>query len=103
MAGHSHHHHDHSGCIAIAWFNSQQWHKLKAIAEDADALDESYESWLAGVKKLEKQLHEQGQHAHRIMLETDALQRWCLARKRPLNGEARADYAAALARRANLG
>lgn len=100
----AHHHHDHDGvCISIAWFDAEQWQKLKEIADDADSLDTSYEKWLAGAKKLERQLHEQGMHAHRIMLETDALAKWCAARKRPLNSEARSDYAAALGRRANLG
>lgn len=102
MAGH-HHHHDHAACIAIPWFNADQWQKLKAVADDADTLDSTYEKWLAGARKFEQQLHEQGMHAHRIMLETDSLQKWCLARKRPLNGDSRADYASALARRANLG
>jgi hypothetical protein len=98
-----HHHHDHSVCIAIAWFDETQWLKLKEVADDARELDASYDQWLAGVKKLERQLHDQGMHAHRIMLDVDALAKWCTARKRPLNGEARADYATALARRANLG
>lgn len=102
MVAQHHHHHD-GACISIAWFDAEQWQKLKEIADDADALDSSYEKWLAGAKKLERQLHEQGMHAHRIMLETDALAKWCAARKRPLNSEARSEYAAALARRANLG
>jgi hypothetical protein len=103
MAGHHHHHHDHSACIAIPWFNAEQWQKLITVSDDADTLDSSYEKWLAGVKKLEQQLRDQGMHAHRIMLDVEALQKWCVARKRPLNSEARADYASALARRANLG
>ena len=103
MVAHQHDHHGHGVCIAIAWFNSEQWHKLKEIADDADSLDATYEKWLAGAKKLEQQLHDQGMHAHRMLLEVDTLQKWCVARKRPLNGEARADYASALARRANLG
>src|SRR5687767_4245907 len=94
------HHHDHSACIALAWYSEAEWQKLKAIAADADTLDASYEKWLAGAKKLERQLHDQGQHAHRIPLDVDTLARWCAARKRPIDSEARADYAAALARRA---
>jgi hypothetical protein len=96
---HDHHHHDHSACIAIAWFNETEWEKLRAIAADADQLDASYEKWLAGAKKLERQLHDQGLHAHRILLEVDTLARWCAARKRPLDGEARSAYATALAAR----
>lgn len=98
MSGH-HHHHDHSHCLALAWFDETEWQKLKAIADDKEQLDESYEKWLAGAKRAERQLHEAGQHAHRIMLDVDTLIRWCAARKRPIDGEARAAYAMALARR----
>jgi len=98
----AHHHHDHSACIAIAWFDAAEWQKLKAIADDAEQLDPTYEKWLEGARKLERQLHDQGQHAHRIMLDVETLARWCAARKRLLNGEARSEYASALARRANL-
>jgi hypothetical protein len=94
-----HHHHSHAACIAIAWFEEEEWLKLKATADDKDKLDESYEKWLAGAKKLERMLHDQGQHAHRILIEVDTLTRWCAARKRPLDGEARADFANALNRR----
>lgn len=96
---HDHHHHDHSACIALAWFNETEWQKLKAVATDADQLGDSYEKWLVGAKKLERQLHDQGQHAHRILLEVDTLVRWCTARKRPLDSEARSAYATALAAR----
>lgn len=96
---HDHHHHDHSACIAIAWFNEAEWQKLKAVAADADQLGESYEKWLVGAKKLERQLHDQGMHAHRILLDIETLTRWCTARKRPLDGESRSAYAAALAQR----
>ena len=93
------HHHDHSACVAIAWFNEAEWTKLKAIAVDADALDSTYEKWLASARRVEKQMHDGGVHAHRIMLDVDKLASWCAARKRPLDGEARSAYAAALARR----
>ena len=93
------HHHDHSACVALAWYSEAEWHKLKAIAADPEALDETYEAWLAGAKKLERQLHDQGQHAHRIPLDVDALARWCTARRRALDSEARSTYAAARAQR----
>ncbi|WP_254509789.1 hypothetical protein [Anatilimnocola floriformis] len=97
---HHHHHHD---CVNIAWFNETEWQKLKAVAADADKLASTYDEWTEDVEKLERQLHDKGEHAHRIPVEVDTLARWCTARKRPLNGEARADYAAAIARRSNLG
>ena len=97
------HHHHHGVCTSIAWFNEAEWQKLKTVAEDADKLDDTYDEWLESVEKLEAQMHQKGEHAHRISIEVDTLARWCAARKRPLNGEARADYAAAVARRTNLG
>lgn len=93
------HHHEHSACIALAWYDETEWQKLKEIAADKDKLDESYEKWLAGAKKLLHMLHEQGHHAHRIMIDVDTLVRWCTARKRPLDSEARVDYTNALNRR----
>jgi hypothetical protein len=98
-----HHHHDHSACLAIAWFNETEWRKLKEIADDKDALDDTYDEWLANIERLERQLHDSGQHAHRIALNVDKLARWCQARNRPLDGNARSTYAAALAQRGQLG
>jgi hypothetical protein len=98
-----HHHHDHTACLAIAWFNETEWQKLKEVADDKDALDETYDEWLVGIERQERQLHDAGHHAHRISLDVDKLVRWCKARNRPLNGEARSSYAAAIAQRGQLG
>jgi hypothetical protein len=98
-----HHHHDHSACIALAWFEAEEWQKLKEVAHDQDKLDATYEKWLAGIERLERQLHEAGQHVHRIYLDVDRLVRWCKARNRPVDSEARTEFAAALAQRASLG
>lgn len=99
----AHHHHHHGPCIALAWFTADEWQKLKEVADDKEQLGETYEKWVAGIARLERQLHDAGQHVHRIPLDVDKLARWCKARNRPLNGEARSAFAAALAQRASLG
>ena len=96
-------HHHHHNCPAITWFSETEWQKLKAVAEDADKLGNTYDDWVEGIENLERQLHAKGEHAHRISIEVDTLARWCTARKRPLNSEARAEYTAAVARRSNMG
>ena len=83
--------------VAVAWYDSTQWAKLKLIAEDADNLDDTYEAWQRNAKNLERGLRQKGIEIQRVSIDVDALVIWCKSPKKRITGEARSAYAAELA------
>ena len=79
--------------IGVGWYAEDQWLMLKLVAEDRDALDDTYEQWEAGVTKALAELRNQpGVEAVKVHVEVAGLQRWCREQGRPLDGPARALY-----------
>ena len=83
--------------VAMAWYDAPQWAKLKQVAEDRDALDDSYEDWQHQAQQLERDLRSNGIEVKRVHVDVEALVTWCASNHRPINGEARSEYAAQLA------
>jgi hypothetical protein len=83
--------------VAVAWYDATQWAKLKQVAQDADSLDDSYEDWQRGAERLERDLRRKGIEIQRAYIDVDSLVGWCASRQKPINGEARSEYAAQLA------
>lgn len=82
--------------IAIAWYQKDEWIKMKALSADPDALDDDYESWKKKANALIVTLRESGVIARKVNVQADKLLQWCQQRGRPLDGEARSGYAAFL-------
>jgi hypothetical protein len=78
----------------VAWFRPEQWHLLRSLAADADELEETFSEWEAIAEKAIRDLAGEGVRARKVDVDVHALQQWCLAQKRPLDGSARAAYAA---------
>jgi hypothetical protein len=79
----------------IAWFRRDQWSLLRSLAADPDKLEQSHSEWIRHAEKAIKTLKKQGVSARKVDVEVNALQRWCAEQGRPLDGAARAAYAAA--------
>jgi hypothetical protein len=79
--------------VAIAWYRSEQWALLRAISADADKLEQTYDEWLAFASEELRKLEARGLRVHKIDVEIGALTRWCENEGRPVDGEARAQYA----------
>ena len=80
--------------VGIAWFSPAEWQKLKAIADDRDELDYSYNDWVESAEKILRDLASKGIAARKVETTIEELQRWCKARKRKLDRSARSEYAA---------
>jgi hypothetical protein len=78
----------------IAWYRRDEWTRLRELAADADKLDEAYEDWLAGAQKTIVQMTAAGIRVRRVDIDLDELVRWCRHEGRPLDGAARASFAA---------
>jgi hypothetical protein len=90
-------------CVSgIAWYRREQWARLRELADDADALEETYEDWLASARRIFVRMTVAGVRVRRVDVELDELVRWCRREGRKLNGAARADFVAECLRAAAI-
>ena len=84
---------------AMSWYDREQWTKLKAIAEDGERLDVSFEAWLAGAERAEAELARRDTVVRRIFINVDEFVAWCRANNLKIISTSRAKYTAEKARR----
>ncbi len=89
--------------ISIAWYRPEQWEAWLRIVDDRDGFEDTFEEWEANATAQLTALWGRGLRAQKIVLDVEEVQRWCLMQKRPLNAEARSEFAAESARRSNEG
>ena len=85
--------------MALAWFKSEQWDRLKAESADAEQLEETYELWLEAAQGTIDQLAQEGVVVQRIEVDLDELMGWCRDNGLTLDASARANFAAEKLRR----
>lgn len=78
--------------IGIGWYSQKEWHKLKAVATDGDALDETYEDFLKNFARARNQMKKQGTKTRKVRVIVSDLVNWCTEQKLPINKQARAEY-----------
>lgn len=86
----------------VAWFDRQQWEHLRQVAADPERLEESYEEWVAMVERTIFDLEAKGLFIKRVPIDTTQLVSWCGEQGRPIDGRARAEFAARELHRRNL-
>jgi hypothetical protein len=79
---------------AMAWYRRDQWELLRAVSADADRLEKTYDEWLAFASEELRKLQAIGLRVQKIDVEVGALNKWCESKARPVDGAARAEYAA---------
>ena len=83
----------------VAWFDQEQWEKLRAVASDGEVLEESYQAWLAMAERGIRELEETGMIIERVPVNVEELVAWCIEHDRPIDSSARAEFAASELRR----
>lgn len=78
----------------VAWYDRNQWERLRQVAADAEVLEESYEGWLAMAERGIRELEETGMIIERVPVNAEDLIAWCNEQGRPIDGPARAEFAA---------
>ena len=78
--------------VGVAWYSREQCNRLRELADDKDALNDSYEEWLEGWNEFTKQGPISKDQLLKVEINVDDLAWWCQARNRPLNGKARSEY-----------
>ena len=85
--------------IGAAVYREEQWERLVELSIDREKLSESFQSWKESFEKTITQLKEQGLNVRKVDVDVEELNDWCRGRNIELNGEARSQYAAILARK----
>lgn len=83
----------------FAWFEREQWERLREVAADTEKLDETYAEWVFGANRSIAEFEAQGLHIEKISIDIDALVTWCREQQRPVDSSARAQFAAEELRR----
>ncbi|MFP3999142.1 MAG: hypothetical protein ACLFUN_04800 [Desulfobacterales bacterium] len=84
--------HKKSHPIAFAWYTREQWELLCQVASDADSMDETFEQWEETAGNAYRMLLQSGYPVRTVNIDVAELLRWCKARNRPVDGEARTDF-----------
>jgi hypothetical protein len=78
--------------IGLAWFTRDAWQRLVGVADDREALDDTFEAWertaLAAIQDLEAR----GRRIRKVQIDVDALVTWCRESQRRVDSAARADF-----------
>ena len=81
--------------VGVAWYERSEWARLRAIAPDAETLEETHAEWLALAEKSLRDLRAAGYEPHRVPVKIAALQAWCGMLGRQPDASARVDYTSA--------
>ena len=78
----------------VAWFDREQWQRLREVAADPERLEESYEAWVAMAERAIRHLEATGMLIERVPVDTEELIAWCKDRARSIDSSARAEFVA---------
>ncbi|MCB0179696.1 MAG: hypothetical protein KDI62_15800 [Anaerolineae bacterium] len=78
--------------VGIAWYTPEQWDRLKQVAEDADALDDTYDDWLKNASHNLQTFKKRGFHMVKVPLDVEEWMAWCQKNGNALNGGSRAQF-----------
>jgi hypothetical protein len=77
----------------VAFYSAAEWGRLRELAADPEALEDSYEEWRKVYEDSVRGLAASGVVTEPVEVSVEELHAWCLARKRPLDAEARVEFA----------
>jgi hypothetical protein len=86
---------------SFAWFQPEQWSRLKEVVDDPSSLDDTYEEWRADAEKAISEFRANGQAVQKISINVSKLLIWCGSKGYKPDSKARAEYTASLARERN--
>jgi hypothetical protein len=82
----------HGPIVGIAWYTPEQWARLKLLADDSEALDDTYKAWLKNANGHIRGLKKQGLQLVKVPLDVDEWVAWCQKKGKALDGAARSEF-----------
>ncbi len=80
--------------VGLAWYEASQWSRLLELADDRDALDDTYEQWRQSAANTMVTLATQGVILRPVAIDPDEVAAWCREQGRPFDGAARSEFTA---------
>lgn len=78
--------------LGVAWYSREAWERLRQLADDREALDDTFEDWERGALAMVRDLEAAGRHVRKVLIDVDALVKWCRERHCRIDQAARAEY-----------
>jgi hypothetical protein len=80
--------------VGFTWYQREQWARLRELAADAPALEESYDDWVASAERALASVRARGLTVERVVVDVDEMAEWCRRAGRPFDSKARSEYVA---------
>ncbi len=77
---------------AIAWIEENDWPTLRDSMTDSESLPFEYNTWLARTERQLELLDSRGFKVHKVRIQPDEFDRWCLSHGMRPDAGARAIY-----------
>jgi hypothetical protein len=84
--------------LGFAWYTRETWAQLCQLADDRDALDDTFEEWERQAINVVRELASAGRRIRKITIDVDAAVTWCRQHGRRFDSAARSEYVAQLLR-----
>ncbi len=84
--------------VGFAWYQRDQWARLRELAADAEVLEENYDAWLTSAERTLATIKSQGLGVERVQVDVEEIAAWCARAGRRFDGKARSEYVAELMR-----
>ena len=86
---------------SFAWFQPEEWSRLKEVVDDPSSLDDTYEEWRISAEKSINEIRANGQKIQKVSINVSELLIWCESKGYKPDSKARAQYTALLAQKRN--
>jgi hypothetical protein len=86
--------------LGFAWYARETWGRLRELADDRDALDDTFEDWEHQATTAVRELKSAGRGVRKVAIDIDAAVIWCREHGRRFDSAARSEYVAELLRTA---
>jgi hypothetical protein len=78
--------------VGFAWYTQEEWTELRATADDVDALDDNYASWLASAESALAELRSRGIEVAPFHVTVAKARQWAHERGMRFDSAARSAY-----------
>jgi hypothetical protein len=78
--------------VGVAWYTPEQWERLKLLADDSEALNDTHKDWLKNATGHVRWLKQQGFQVVKVPIDADEWVAWCQKNGKALDGAARSEF-----------
>mgnify|MGYP000443670166 CR=1 FL=1 len=82
---------------SFAWFQPEEWQRLKETVEDPESFDDSYQEWRKNAEYAIAELRADGLQVRKISIKISDLLEWCELKGLKPDASGRSEYTALLA------